>query len=89
MRPQINENGTIKMSIYQEAQSGRVHRSTPTAHTNKRSIESNVLVEDGSIIVIGGLLTTNAEGENKVPLMGDVPMVGNLFSETASGAKPT
>ena len=82
VRPQINENGTVKLSIYQEA--SKVDESTlgntNGPRTTKRSIESNVLVEDGSIIVIGGLLDDSyAESENKVPLMGDLPLVGNLF----------
>ena len=57
--------------------------------TNKRSIESNVLVEDGSIIVLGGLLQDEYSGnQEKVPGLGDVPVVGNLFkSETRSRKK--
>lgn len=82
VRPQINENGTVKMSVYQEV--SKINENTlgavngPT--TSKRSIESNVLVEDGSIIVLGGLLEDSySQGEDKVPLFGDLPGVGNLF----------
>ena len=91
VRPQISENGTVKMAIYQEI--SKIDRSTlsnatgPT--TSKRAVESNVVVEDGSIIVIGGLLEdTYSQGEDKVPLMGDLPVVGNLFkSENRSRRK--
>ncbi len=82
VRPQISENGTVKMSIYQEV--SKIDRATladvngPT--TSKRSIESNVVVDDGNIIVIGGLLEDSySQGEDKVPLMGDLPVVGGLF----------
>ena len=57
--------------------------------TNKRSIESNVLVNDGSIVVLGGLLQDEYSGnQEKVPGVGDVPLFGNLFkSETRSRKK--
>lgn len=91
VRPQISENGTVKMSIYQEV--SKVNTSTlssvngPT--TSKRSIESNVVVDDGNIIVIGGLLEDSySQGQDKVPVMGDLPVVGGLFrSETRSRNK--
>lgn len=82
VRPQINENGTVKMSVYQEVSNIDPATSGDTngPSTNKRSIESNVLVEDGSIIVLGGLLQDDySQSEDKVPLLGDIPGVGNLF----------
>ncbi len=92
VRPQINENGTVKMAIYQEV--SKIDDATlknangPT--TSKRSIESNVLVEDGSIIVLGGLLEDSyAQAEDKVPLLGDVPIVGNLFRSENRSRKKT
>ena len=91
VRPQINENGTVKMAIYQEVSKieGNTLNDVNGPTTSKRSIESNVLVEDGSIIVLGGLLEDSyQQGEDKVPLMGDLPVVGNLFrSETRSRKK--
>ena len=81
VRPQINENGTVKMVLYQEVSSvdpGPIGLSGPT--TSKRAIESSVLVDDGSIIVLGGLLEdAYGSAEDKVPLLGDLPVVGNLF----------
>jgi general secretion pathway protein D len=92
VRPQINENGTVKLAIYQEV--SKIDTATlkdangPT--TSKRSIESNVLVEDGSIIVIGGLLEDSySQAEDKVPLLGDLPLVGSLFRSENRSRKKT
>lgn len=91
VRPQINENGTVKMAIYQEVSKidGNTLKDVNGPTTSKRSIESNVLVEDGSIIVLGGLLEDSyQQAEDKVPLMGDIPVLGNLFrSENRSRRK--
>ena len=52
--------------------------------TNKRSIESNVLVDDGQIVVLGGLLQDEYSGnQDKVPVLGDMPFFGNLFGRDA------
>ncbi len=91
VKPQISENGTVKLVIYQEVSS--VLASTVNAingpTTNKRTIESNVLVEDGAIVVLGGLLQDEYSGnQEKVPGLGDVPLFGNLFkSETRTRKK--
>ena len=82
VKPQISEDGTIKMVIYQET-SDVVQNSVNAAQgptTNKRAIESSVLVDDGAIVVLGGLLEDRfANDESKVPVLGDVPVIGNLF----------
>jgi general secretion pathway protein D len=79
VRPQISEGGAIKMVIYQEVSSVQSN-TTAGPITNMRAIESNVLVDDGSIVVLGGLVqdnvTTNIE---KVPVLGDIPLIGQLF----------
>ena len=92
VRPQISENGTVKMAIYQEV--SKIDASTlkdtngPT--TSKRSIESNVVVDDGNIIVIGGLLEDSySQAEDKVPVMGDIPVVGALFRSENRSRKKT
>lgn len=82
VRPQISEGGTIKMAIYHENSS--VDASTRNAAsgltTNVRAIESNVLADDGQIIVLGGLIEdTEGDGEEKVRGLGDIPVLGNLF----------
>ena len=91
VKPQISENGTVKLQIFQEVssvQASSVNSATGLI-TNKRSIESNVLVEDGSIVVLGGLLQDEYSGnQEKVPVAGDIPFFGNLFkSETRSRKK--
>ena len=92
VRPQISENGTVKLAIYQEV--SNVLASSVNAPngptTNKRTIESNVLVEDGAIVVLGGLLQDEYSGnEEKVPGLGDVPVFGNLFKSEARTRKKT
>ncbi len=82
VRPQISEGGTIKMAIYHENSS--VDPSTRNAAsgltTNVRAIETNVLADDGQIIVLGGLIEdTEGDGEEKVRGLGDIPVLGNLF----------
>ncbi|MGX5651968.1 type II secretion system secretin GspD [Hydrogenophaga sp. YM1] len=91
VKPQISENGTIKLTIYQEVSSvapASINSSTGLI-TNLRSIESTVLVNDGAIVVLGGLLQDEyAQNQDKVPGLGDVPVLGGLFrSETRSRKK--
>jgi general secretion pathway protein D len=90
VKPQISETGTVKLTIFQEVSSIDYTRSsTAGLITNKRSIESNVLVDDGSIIVLGGLLSDEySGGSSQVPLFGDIPVLGWLFkSESRSRTK--
>jgi general secretion pathway protein D len=92
IRPQINENGTIKMAVYQENSAVKqgTASSASGATTTKRSIESNVLVEDGGIVVLGGLIADEyQQSQERVPLLGDIPVVGNLFRNTARSRKKT
>ena len=82
VRPQISEGGTIKLAIYTESSSVVAGSRTDPAGvtTNIRIIENNVISDDGQIIVLGGLITDDAGGgEEKVPGLGDIPFIGNLF----------
>ena len=92
VKPQISENGTIKMTIFQEVSSvqpSSINSSTGLI-TNLRTIESTVLVEDGSIVVLGGLLQDEFAGnEDQVPGLGDVPLLGNLFKNEKRSSKKT
>ena len=91
VKPQISENGTVRLSIFQEVST--VQASSVNAPsgliTNKRSIESNVLVDDGSIVVLGGLLQdTYAANSDRVPGLADLPLFGALFrSQSRSRSK--
>ena len=91
VKPQISESGTVKMQIFQEVSSIDT-KSTTTAGliTNKRSIESSVLVDDGSIVVLGGLLQDDtSSSQEKVPGIGDIPLFGNLFKAETRTRKKT
>ncbi len=84
IRPQIGENGTVRMTIYQEQSSVKATTAAGTSNagpsTTKRSIESQVVVDDGQIIVLGGLIEDRfIENKSKVPLLGDIPYLGALF----------
>ncbi len=82
VKPQITEGGTVRLAIFQEVSSVQdlTVNNASGPITNKRSLESNVLVDDGQIVVLGGLLQDSiSNGEDKVPLLGDVPVLGNLF----------
>jgi general secretion pathway protein D len=84
IKPQIGEGGTVRMTIFQESSSvsDKVAPGTTNAgpSTNKRQIETNVVVDDGGVIVLGGLIEDRfVENKSKVPLLGDLPGVGALF----------
>jgi general secretion pathway protein D len=80
VRPQISEGGTIKLVIYQEVSSVEDRTVTAGIITNMRAIETNVLVDDGAIVVLGGLVQDSvSNGVDKVPLLGDLPLIGQLF----------
>ncbi|HCY63467.1 MAG TPA: type II secretion system protein GspD [Oxalobacteraceae bacterium] len=90
VKPQISEGGSVKMGIYQESSSVQPTSNASDIITNKRSIETNVLVDDGEIIVLGGLIEdTGSENEEKVPGLGDIPVVGNLFKYQRKGRTKT
>lgn len=92
VRPQISENGSVKLVIAQEVSSVQPSsvNSASGIITNKRSIDSTVMVQDGGIVVLGGLLQDEyADNQEKVPLLGDVPILGNLFKSQSRSRKKT
>jgi general secretion pathway protein D len=80
--PQINEGGAtvqLKINIESSALSGTTG-DADSAITNKRTIDTNVLIEDGGIIVLGGLIQDgDRRGEQRVPYLGRIPVLGALF----------
>jgi general secretion pathway protein D len=80
IKPQISEGGSVRLQIYQEVSSVQDQTNAAGIITNKRSVESMVLADDGQIIVIGGLVQDSTSLTlEKVPLLGDVPLLGALF----------
>lgn len=82
IRPQISEGGTVKLDIYQEVSSIDQASSSETTGivTNKRAIDTSVLVDDGQIIVLGGLLEDSVTTTtNAVPGLSEIPLLGALF----------
>lgn len=81
VKPQINEGDTIKMEIEQEV--SNLAQSVETASdliTNTRSLRTTVMVEDGQTLVLGGLIDDTVRTRTeKVPFLGDIPVLGRLF----------
>ena len=80
IRPQISEGGVVRLQIYQEVSSVADTANPAGVITNTRSIESTVLVNDGQIVVLGGLIQDAVNGGvSKVPVLGSLPLLGGLF----------
>ncbi len=79
--PQISEGQTVILKIEQEASTlAPTPANAVDLVTNKRTITTNVLVEDGGIIVLGGLIRDELlDSEQRVPLLGRIPLIGELF----------
>jgi len=84
IKPQIGEGGAVRMQIFQEQSSVKETTAAGTTNagpsTTKRSIENTVVVDDGAILVLGGLIEDRfVTTRSKVPLLGDLPLIGALF----------
>ena len=78
--PQINEGDTVKLVLEQETSSVIPGTVETGIATRKRSIKTSVLVDDGGILILGGLIQEEvSDTESKVPLLGDIPIIGFLF----------
>ena len=94
IRPQIGADGTIRMAIYQESSSVASTAATGTESagptTNKRAIETNVVVDDGKIIVLGGLIEDSYSVDREaIPVLEKIPYVGALFRNLSRTRKRT
>ena len=90
VKPQITEGGTIRLALYQEV--SRIDSVSTTTGTilSKRALESTVVVDDTQIIVLGGLIQDElADGSDKVPGLGDIPIAGALFRYDARRRQKT
>ncbi|MEQ1532315.1 MAG: type II secretion system secretin GspD [Sideroxydans sp.] len=82
IKPQILDGGSVRLQVFQEVSSVIATANTAAGvTTNKRSIESNILVDKDQIVVLGGLIqdTVNVVN-NQIPLLGSIPLLGRLFS---------
>ena len=87
--PQINEGNAVVLKIEQEV-SGIAGSTAVDIITNKRQITTTVLVNSGQTIVLGGLIDNDIqESTQKVPLLGDIPWLGNLFKSSATTKRKT
>lgn len=94
IRPQIGEGGAVRMTIFQEQSSVKQDTAAGTTNagpsTTKRSIENTVVVDDGAILVLGGLIEDRfIVNKSKVPLLGDIPWLGALFRSESRERKRT
>lgn len=85
--PHINEGRVLRLEIEQEissiAPSTSLNSQAVDLVTNKRSIKSTILAEDGQVVVLGGLIQDDVtQADSKVPLLGDLPLIGRLFRST-------
>ncbi|MBA2549416.1 MAG: type II secretion system secretin GspD [Burkholderiaceae bacterium] len=92
VKPQISAGGVVRLAIYQELSS--IQNTLTAAQggiiTNKRSFESTVLVEDGNIVVLGGLIEDRTDNSRSgVPVLSDIPVVGGLFRYENRGRRKT
>ncbi|KAF0191801.1 MAG: proteinral secretion pathway protein D [Gammaproteobacteria bacterium] len=84
VKPQVNEGNTVRLNIEQNVDSlAGSGQDVTLSITNTRSIKTTVMVDDGNVVVLGGLIRDNqTESVQKVPLLGDIPLLGHLFRYT-------
>ncbi|MEZ8101310.1 type II secretion system secretin GspD [Vibrio bivalvicida] len=83
--PQINEGNSVQLKIEQEVSNVLGANGAVDVRFAKRQLNTSVMVEDGQMIVLGGLIDERAlESESKVPLLGDIPYLGHLFKSTST-----
>jgi general secretion pathway protein D len=92
VRPQVGEGGTVRMTVFQENSSvdAASKGDTQGLTTNKSSIETTVVIDNGTTLVLGGLLKDEySNGNSQVPLLGDIPVLGNLFKSRSRSRNKT
>ena len=91
VRPQISEGGTVKLDVYQEVSSVDARASSAAGTvTNKRAIDTSILLDDGQIMVLGGLLQDGYTQSNEgIPWLSSLPGVGALFRNERRASNKT
>jgi general secretion pathway protein D len=88
--PQINEGDAVKLKVTQEVSSVVTGNNSDRQSFDKREIETSVLVDDGKVLVLGGLIKDDVnEVVDKVPILGDIPFLGYLFQSTSTTVNKT
>jgi general secretion pathway protein D len=87
VKPQISKGNAVRLEIEQESSKVEAGGKEGLQTTTKNTIKTNVMIEDGELLILGGLIEdTYTQSESKVPLLGDIPLLGRLF-KSASKAK--
>ncbi len=88
--PQINEGNSVQLEIEQEVSNVLGANGAVDVRFAKRQLSTSVLVEDGQMIALGGLINEETnESESKIPLLGDIPILGHLFKSTNTSVSKT
>ncbi len=86
--PQINEGDSVQLNIEQEVSNVLGASGAVDVRFAKRQLNTSVMVQDGQMLVLGGLMDERAqESESKVPLLGDIPLLGHLFKSTSTSVE--
>jgi len=87
VKPQISKGNAVRLEIEQESSKVEAGGKEGLQTTTKNTIKTNVMIEDGELLILGGLIEdTYTQSESKVPLLGDIPLLGRLF-KSASKSK--
>lgn len=80
IKPQVNSDNSVRLDIVQEVSSIADSRAASDVITNKREIKTKVMVDDNGLVILGGLISDESTTSNqRVPLLGDIPVLGRLF----------
>ena len=84
VKPQISKGNAVRLEIEQESSKVEPGGSTGLQTTTKNTIKTNVMIEDGELLILGGLIEdTFTKSESKVPLLGNIPLFGKLFQSSS------
>jgi general secretion pathway protein D len=88
VKPQISKGNAIRLEIEQESSKVLTTDNNGQTTTSKNTIKTNVMIEDGQLLVLGGLIEDNfKDAESKVPLLGDIPLLGKIFTKSVKEDK--
>jgi general secretion pathway protein D len=86
VKPQISKGNAVRLEIEQESSKVEAGGAPGLQTTTKNTIKTNVMIENGELLILGGLIEdTFTQSESKVPLLGDIPLLGRLFKSSSKG----